>query len=45
MADLFSPEISHVIGGMEGKSIVIYGPNRAGKTYNTSLAPKPLKKV
>ncbi len=42
MADLFSPEISHVIGGMEGKSIVIYGPNRAGKTYNTSLAPKPL---
>lgn len=40
--DLFSPEISHVVSGMEGKSIVIYGPNRAGKTYNTSQAPKPL---
>ena len=40
--DLFSPEISHVVGGMEGKSIVIFGPNRAGKTYNASQAPKPL---
>ena len=40
--DLFAPEVSHVIGGMEGKSIVIYGPNRAGKTYNTSKATKPL---
>ena len=40
--DIFSPEISHVIGGMEGKSIVIYGPNRSGKTSNVAKAPKPL---
>ena len=40
--DLFKPEISQVVTGMEGKSIIIYGPNRAGKTYNVSKAEKPL---
>lgn len=40
--DLFNPEISQVVGGMEGKSIVIFGPNRAGKTYNVSKSEKPL---
>ena len=40
--DLFAPEVSHVIGGMAGKSFVIYGPNRAGKTWNVSKAEKPL---
>lgn len=40
--DILKPEVSHVIGGMEGKSIIIYGPNRAGKTFNTSRALKPL---
>ena len=40
--DILSPEISHVISGMEGKSIVIYGPNRSGKTSNVAKATKPL---
>ena len=40
--DLFSPEVSHVVGGMEGKSMVIYGANRTGKTWNASQSEKPL---
>lgn len=40
--DIFAPEVSHVVGGMEGKSIVIYGPNRSGKTSNVAKAPNVL---
>ena len=40
--DLFSPEISKVVKGIEGKVILIYGCNKCGKTYNAVQAPKPL---
>jgi hypothetical protein len=40
--DLFSPEISKVVKGMDGKIILIYGCNKCGKTYNAVQAPKPL---
>ena len=40
--DLFNPEISKVIKGIEGKVLLIYGCNKCGKTYNAVQAPKPL---
>ena len=40
--DLFSPQISQVVKGIEGKTILIYGCNKCGKTYNAVQAPKPL---
>lgn len=40
--NIFEPQISRVVSGMEGKSILIYGPNRSGKTSNVAKAPKPL---
>lgn len=40
--DLFSPEVSQIIKGIDGKVILIYGPNKCGKTYNAVKAPKPL---
>lgn len=40
--DLFAPEISKVVKGIEGKIILIYGCNKCGKTYNAVQAPKPL---
>lgn len=40
--DLFNPEISKIIKGVDGKVILIYGPNKCGKTYNATKAPKPL---
>ena len=40
--DLFSPEVSKVVKGIDGKVILIYGPNKCGKTYNAVQAPKPL---
>lgn len=40
--DLFTPEVSKIIKGIEGKSVLLYGPNKCGKTYNAVKAPKPL---
>ena len=40
--NIFEPQLSRVVSGMEGKSILIYGPNRSGKTSNIARAPKPL---
>lgn len=40
--DLFSPEVSKVVKGIDGKVLLIYGPNKCGKTYNAVQAPKPL---
>lgn len=42
MVDIFNPEVSKVIKGMKGKSVLIYGANRTGKTSNLVKAPKPL---
>ena len=40
--DLFKPEISQVVKGIDGKILLIYGCNKCGKTYNAVQAPKPL---
>ena len=40
--DIFNPEISQVIKGLEGKLILIYGTNSTGKTKNLVQANKPL---
>ena len=40
--DLFSPEVSQVIRGVDGKVFLIYGCNKCGKTFNATKAPKPL---
>lgn len=33
---------SQAIEGLDGKVILIYGPNKCGKSYNAAKAPKPL---
>lgn len=38
MIDILSPEVSSVTKGLSGKSILIYGANRTGKTFNTAGA-------
>lgn len=38
---IFSPKISHVPKGLEGKTILVYGDNRCGKTYQGTRFPKP----
>ena len=40
--DIFNPEVSQVVKGIEGKLILIYGTNRTGKTKNLTKAQKPL---
>lgn len=40
--DIFKPEISQVVKGIQGKNILIYGTNRTGKTKNAVKAEKPL---
>lgn len=42
MTDIFNPQVSRLVGGIEGKSILIYGTNRTGKTYNAVRGKKPL---
>lgn len=39
--DIFNPETSNVVKGIEGKLICIYGTNGTGKTSNMVQAPKP----
>lgn len=39
--DIFNPNISSVPKGMEGKTILVYGSNRTGKTYQGAKLPKP----
>ena len=41
MIDIFNPPVSEVIGGLEGKIILIYGTNRTGKTLNAVKGKKP----
>lgn len=38
--DIFSPEISTVTKGLKGKSVLLYGGNRVGKTSNAVKATK-----
>lgn len=40
--DIFNPEVSVVVKGIRGKTIVIYGTNGTGKTSNMAKANKPL---
>lgn len=40
--DIFNPEVSQVVKGIEGKLILIYGTNSTGKTKNLTKANKPL---
>jgi hypothetical protein len=40
--NIFEPEVSTVTKGLKGKTIVIYGANRTGKTLNCSKANKPV---
>ena len=42
MLNIFEPEISYVTAGLKGKSILLYGGNRTGKTQNCAAAPKSL---
>lgn len=42
MIDIFNPEVSVVTKGLRGKSIVIYGGNRTGKTLNCAKANKSI---
>lgn len=41
MIDIFNPQVSQVVAGLEGKLILIYGTNRTGKTLNAVKAKKP----
>lgn len=42
MIDIFNPEVSTVTKGLEGKSLLLYGSNRVGKTSNAVKARKPV---
>jgi len=39
--DIFNPQISKVAHGLEGKTILLYGTNNVGKTYQAVRAKKP----
>lgn len=39
--DIFNPQISVVAHGLEGKTIMLYGTNNVGKTYQAVRAKKP----
>ena len=39
--DIFSPFISKIADGMEGKVILVYGGNSTGKTKQATRMPKP----
>lgn len=41
MIDLFNPQVSKVVGGLDGKLLLVYGSNRTGKTLNATKAEKP----
>lgn len=40
--DIFAPQVSVVSRDLSGKSILIYGQNRVGKTRNLCKLPKPV---
>ena len=42
MINIFKPQTSKVVKGLEGKSVLIYGDNRTGKTSNLARAEKPI---
>jgi len=39
--DIFNPNVSHVPRGLAGKTILVYGGNRTGKTKQGTRLPKP----
>ena len=39
--DIFNPQVSVVAHGLEGKTIMIYGTNNTGKTFQSVRANKP----
>ena len=39
--DIFNPQVSVVAHGLEGKTIMIYGSNNTGKTFQSVRAKKP----
>lgn len=39
--DIFAPQISVVSKDLSGKTIMVYGTNRTGKTYQATHFPKP----
>lgn len=39
--DIFTPHISQIVKGLQGKTVLIYGDNRTGKTYQATRLPKP----
>lgn len=39
--DIFNPQVSVVAHGLEGKTIMIYGTNNTGKTFQSVRAKKP----
>ena len=41
MIDIFAPQISRVTGDLAGKSLLLYGKNRLGKTKVSTSLPKP----
>lgn len=40
--DIFNPDVSQVVKGIQGKLFFIYGTNSTGKTKNCAQAEKPL---
>lgn len=40
--DILKPKISKVAKGLKGKTLLIYGGNSLGKTYQSTKMPKPL---
>lgn len=42
MVDIFNPSVSQLVGGLDGKLILVYGSNRTGKTFNAVRSKKPL---
>ena len=42
MIDIFNPLVSKITKSLEGKTMLVYGTNRTGKTFNCVKAEKPL---
>lgn len=42
MIDIFAPEVSQVVKGLRGKSVLIYGAQKTGKTSSAVRANKPV---
>lgn len=40
--DIFAPQDTNMVGGLEGQKILIYGGNDTGKTYQSTRLPAPM---